>query len=201
VEKLRQLFVETGVLLGVPDKRRTSISHGPVSNIRNKNSPPNVRPPVYRGPSLHDGDSEEGEHVFGTGVAVVAADGDEGYEHVDGDHEGGESGEQAEDQEDSADEFCEGGDVAEPGGKPEGCDEVCVMVERAVGDDFGIAVVDHRSAKDDAKEERAAGLQAVEPLNHGLSVDGGLEDWDESLVGGCRGRYEGGDGCGGEVLV
>ena len=76
-----------------------------------------------------------------------------------------------------------------------------VMVQRAVGHDFRVAVIDHRCAEDEAQEKRAEGLQAVEPLDHGFSVAVRLEDLGWSLAGGCRGRYEGGNGCGGEILI
>jgi hypothetical protein len=132
---------------------------------------------------------------------VVAIDRDESDEHVDRDQEGGEAGEETEDQEYAAHELGEGGDVAEPSGEAKRRYEVGVVVECAVGNDFRVAVIDHRRAEDEAQKKSAEGLQAVEPLDHVSSVDAGLEDLGWSLAGGCRGRYEGGDGGGGQVLV
>ena len=59
-----------------------------------------------------DGDDEERQGVLGGCVALVEVDGDEGYEHVAGDHEGGKAGEQAEEEQEAAQELGGDGDVA-----------------------------------------------------------------------------------------
>ncbi len=105
----------------------------------------------------------------------MAVDGDQGYKHVAGDHEGGEAGKEAKKDEDASNEFGEGGDVAEPMGEAKRGDEVAVVIEsgervaavEAAGrDDFAVAVVDHRAAEDEAQKEGPPGLEAVERFGH-----------------------------------
>jgi hypothetical protein len=54
--KLEQLLALIGVLLGVAHaSAETSSSHSVSFTYPQDNSPPNVRPPVYRGPSRRSG--------------------------------------------------------------------------------------------------------------------------------------------------
>ena len=49
---------------------------------------------------------------------------------------------------------------------PSDDDVVGVVIERAMRYDLAVAVHDHGDAEGEAQEERAKGLQAVEPFRH-----------------------------------
>ncbi len=117
----------------------------------------------------HEGHGEESKGELGAGIAAVEVYGDECYEHIDGDQEGPDAGEDAEEEREAAEEFGDGGDVAEPGGKAEAGDdlieglhggEVVAGVDGSGGEDLGMRVVDHCEADGDAEEEEGPGLEA-----------------------------------------
>ena len=94
------------------------------------------------------------------------ADVEEGHEHIDGDQSCNEPREQTDDEENATDELGVGGDVAEPIRQVERGDVVGVVIERAVGYDFSVAVDRHGDTECEAHEQGAKGLQAVEPFRH-----------------------------------
>jgi hypothetical protein len=76
VENTEQLFFPGRVLLGVVSKCRTSVPTVPASIIRNKRTPhQNVRPPLYRGPSLRLRLCFSAGLVIGSGKAYSAIEG------------------------------------------------------------------------------------------------------------------------------